>query len=453
MKTIGLDFGTHQTKVCLCDQQGVAKSYTFLQFPNAEGEESLVLPSLVEIDNNGRLHYGYVSNQCKGEAHFYFKGKSIGQEVVWSTPVQDEVYYTIWYIAYILFNLEDLYQQDFSIQMGAPMDSEHIEKVQQQATRILLSAYRLVEKVFKNDKKKFLDTPIKELKSLTEIVPFSKEQKNEYAILVFPEAYANLLPLLNQGKIEKGGINMLVDIGGGTTDVSFFNTLTRAKDQHSDLVVFHYCSIAKGLNYLTHKEDMQMLQIEPKKRKNRDLSDLLKSMIEGPTYENVQPDLNVSDSTEIDKQRKSIWRMELEDLVHGVIQEMFYHCPDRSDFTRASFEEALRDRLLQYAGGGSAFSPLCTALGRKNDYHVFSKVRTTKKTNLDLSKITNDARLVEKFLPVLSTAFGLAEPQKGDSVTVSSIKALFPEPPEPSWRNYSSTDDIDDAVKAPPRWV
>lgn len=48
-----------------------------------------------------------------------------------------------------LFDLEDIFGQNFVIQMGAPTDSSHILIAKQIATRIIASAYKLVEDVLK----------------------------------------------------------------------------------------------------------------------------------------------------------------------------------------------------------------------------------------------------------------------------------------------------------------
>ena len=65
--------------------------------------------------------------------------------------------------------------------------------------------------------------------------------KEEYGLLVFPEAYACLNPLISQGKLATG-MSLMIDIGGGTTDISFF-TIENNKPQ-----VYDFYSINKGLN-------------------------------------------------------------------------------------------------------------------------------------------------------------------------------------------------------------
>ena len=65
--TVGLDFGTHQTKICIEDASNPAqKIYEFYEFDTLEGNKSVFLPSIVQINNDDTLSYGYVDeNQCK----------------------------------------------------------------------------------------------------------------------------------------------------------------------------------------------------------------------------------------------------------------------------------------------------------------------------------------------------------------------------------------------------
>ena len=47
MITVGLDFGTHQSKVCAEYKQGVELSYTFFTFPDTTGKHQYTLPSII----------------------------------------------------------------------------------------------------------------------------------------------------------------------------------------------------------------------------------------------------------------------------------------------------------------------------------------------------------------------------------------------------------------------
>lgn len=61
MRTVGLDFGTHQTKICVgeaIDKRNF--TYEFLSFKDLDGNESYMLPSVVQINEDGTLSYGFV---------------------------------------------------------------------------------------------------------------------------------------------------------------------------------------------------------------------------------------------------------------------------------------------------------------------------------------------------------------------------------------------------------
>lgn len=69
---IGLDFGTHQTKICVQrtpDEGHGEPNYEFFQFPDLQGKEQYFLPSVIQINKDDTLSYGYVNpNLLKPES-------------------------------------------------------------------------------------------------------------------------------------------------------------------------------------------------------------------------------------------------------------------------------------------------------------------------------------------------------------------------------------------------
>ncbi len=65
--TVGLDFGTHQTKVCIEDASNPAqKIYEFVEFTDLKGNTSVLLPSIVQINQDDTLSYGFTDEgKCK----------------------------------------------------------------------------------------------------------------------------------------------------------------------------------------------------------------------------------------------------------------------------------------------------------------------------------------------------------------------------------------------------
>ena len=347
--TVGLDFGTHQTKLCIEDKADINNPiYSFFPFEDLEGKKNIILPSIIQINKDNTLSYGFVDKEkCKYGKKFFIgctpkfpqridvpeepilpeppipaillqnpprnpaeairfktnydraKKSYDTQLVLWKQRTQAQkqkherqvkemekayqnelkewykwqnssqtnhrliyryfkqstfsdykwncyqssTYLSVWYLSYIIFHLEAKYGQDFAIQMGIPTGSDNFEQKKQKAVSLLLTAYHLVEEVFQGDIQTFLATPIHELESLTTFVQYSSEKKFEFGLLVFPEAYAGLKSLTSQKKIESG-MSLMVDIGGGTTDITFF-TIENEKPK-----IYDYSSIPFGLNFI-----------------------------------------------------------------------------------------------------------------------------------------------------------------------------------------------------------
>ena len=63
MITVGLDFGTHQSKICIESKQGVELSYNFYKFADEKGKMRYTLPSIIRIEKDDRLSYGYLEKR------------------------------------------------------------------------------------------------------------------------------------------------------------------------------------------------------------------------------------------------------------------------------------------------------------------------------------------------------------------------------------------------------
>ena len=64
--TIGIDFGTHQSKVCIETVPEVNikdRFYSFYEFETPKGEKTLFLPSVVQVNNDRTLSYGFVDEK------------------------------------------------------------------------------------------------------------------------------------------------------------------------------------------------------------------------------------------------------------------------------------------------------------------------------------------------------------------------------------------------------
>ncbi len=156
----------------------------------------------------------------------------------------DPMLVSIWYLCYVFFDLDKEYgTQYLTVCMGTSSGRSNWQKNKEKATQIILTVYDLIENVFNHDREKFLAATLDELKSVTKIKDFSQAAKEANQIYVFPEAYANLNPLAKLKRFGVG-VNAVVDIGGGTTDISIF-----VVHPEEDVVkIFDYESIPYGVN-------------------------------------------------------------------------------------------------------------------------------------------------------------------------------------------------------------
>lgn len=390
--TVGLDFGTHQSKLCVERKDGAELGYSFFKFPDTRGVLKYTLPSIIQINSNGLMDYGYVNKKSDGKIVRYFKQATFTTSNKDLTK-EDATLYSIWYLSYILFDLEDKFGQDFTIQMGVPTDGSHLDTQRQLAVSILLSAYNLVEVIFANDKNNFLQTPVDVLEDMTEIIPYSKDKNDEYGILVFPEAYACLMPLVSSSKIS-GGMSLMVDIGGGTTDISFF-TIEEDKrnSKNNKLRVYDFKSINKGLNFLTNASLLS---------------------------DNERTDSNIKNSSELVTSAINIFKGDINNICSSLRGRLYKEFKIQGDLPDESFDRALKNRPIVYTGGGSSFSIL------RQGYHGFKDVIHISQKNWKTSVIEDLSTIVSLDLcPILSTAYGLSISRPNDKIICEPFRDLF----------------------------
>lgn len=392
MKTVGLDFGTHQTKICVEERNGMETHYSFHKFFDNHNHQHYTLPSLICICPDGRLKYGFIDNVKDCSIKRYFKQAAFLDVNSLHMKLWESVRYSIWYLAYILFDLEEKYGKEFTIQMGAPSDSNGIDDKKAIAVSLLASAYRLVEDIFEN-KDAFLNSKYDELLEKTEIVRCSDRVKRDYGILVFPEAYACLMPLIGRGKISYG-MNLVIDIGGGTTDISFF---TIEKDENSDKYhpqVYDFFSINEGLNYLT----------------NNDYS----------THTNLDEMMDFFNEKRIIPKRKDSYFKDIDRVCLRLMDALKWEWKLQTELNMNRLHEQLKDRPIIYTGGGSTIKKLHkTYMGFKEPHNITYNEWQSK--NFDDKSIFED----ENLCPILSTAYGLSISVSNDNIEKKPFRDIF----------------------------
>lgn len=457
---VGLDFGTHQTKICIQrkpDEGHGIPEYEFFQFTDLKGEEQYFIPSVVQINKDDTLSYGYADpndekkslsmprheiiepvdeTRIDEDAHDlyskysaedtiddeglealvkmlakkyvidrrlykerseaalkkyeeemaaynreknvfrYFKQATFA-EYPWDCKLSSTLL-CIWYLAFIIFLLEDRYPDGFAINMGVPTDDRSYKEKRELATRVILTAYHLVEVVYKKDLRLFLKEKVQDLLAKTEMLPFSEEEKEYNRINIFPEAYASLIGLTSRGKLSEG-MSINADIGGGTTDISFFIVRDRVPK------IYKYWSISRGLNYLAELSGFDYSE-----------KDFLK---------NVHQEI-------IDKfNRKKL------EIIYN-LETQLVELVRKSGILRSNLFQALKDRIVVYNGGGSTYREISTSISRFTDVKVAD-------AELWAEEIIKDKKKVGKFFNLLTTAYGLSVSEDDSQVYLCDFDKLL----------------------------
>ena len=296
---------------------------------------------------------------------------------------------TVLYLAYIIFRLEERFGMDFSIQMGIPASKDTFNRLKPLASGYLIQAIRLVEDIFQNDFEKFLATPYEELLSMIPKYEYSEDLKMQYGLIILPEAYAALRSLTANSRIPRG-MSIMLDMGGGTTDISFF-----VIEDNGEPHIYHFESIAKGLNFFLEYEDRHSFRtIDFSKKK--ELEDVPKDV-----FNNAFKEFKGNIDTVIKN---------LTDFLH---QDTISR-----GFMKSAFRDAVQNRPAIYTGGG------CYDNRMRKPIFDFSDVKYIDKNILGIPNVVEENRITIPY-SLMATAFGLSIQRLDDEIEVSKKEDLF----------------------------
>ena len=473
---IGLDFGTHQTKICvqhIPDEGHGESKYEFFTFNDLNGKKNYFLPSVVQLNNDNTLSYGYVDTRKirqKGpkpqwvepmiESDFNLVNvvKELYNKYAQKDNVPEDIYILekmlnvrknhlkkveekkredawnqyqaqlktfeedvnvfryfkqatfidsawnmkipcqtvcVWYLAYVIFLLEDKFGTDFSINMGVPADDKTFHTKKVLALEILASAYNLVENVFQNDKEAFLRSTLDELNEKTVFIKYNPQFGEDYFFInIFPEAYASLIGLTSRGKLATG-MSLMADVGGGTTDISFFTI------QKGLPVIYKYWSIPRGLNYIAEKSGFDYAEGNFSKLANEEIVE------------------------KYNRKKLEIVNLLIKELIRKISIETIVSVKD--------LLKALDNRILVYSGGGSTYRFLNTEISSFTDVKVID-ASIWREENIE------DKHIVSKLCELLTTAYGLSLCKDDSDVKLMPLSSIFSGLPKKTHKYFNEID-------------
>ena len=331
---------------------------------------------------------------CERNLFRYFKQATLA-EYPWHGKYDSKIL-CVWYLAYIIFLLEDIYPDGFAVNMGVPTDDKTFQQKRELGTQILISAFHLVEDVYKRDLRLFLKEKISNLLKKTVIPEFSEEEKEIYRINIFPEAYASLIGLTSRGKLSEG-MSINADIGGGTTDISFFIVKDKVPK------IYKYWSVPRGLNYIAEMSGF-----------NYSEKDFLK---------NARQEV-------IDKYNRK------KDEVVYILTTKLIELVRARGYQKSNLLNALRDRVLVYNGGGSTYPEISKPI------YLFTDVKIAN-AELWEEEIVKDKNKVSKLFNLLTTAYGLSVPEYDNEVELCDFDNLLaPNNLDTNYDTYEIDKDV-----------
>lgn len=320
----------------------------------------------------------------------YFKIALFSKDAAWDGDISPKLLST-WYLTYVLFCIFADYPDELSFQMGIPesIGDSYANTQKKNAEDVFYTAYRLY-KLFVT-KERFLAASVEDLKSITVFDDFEIDYSQGSQVLVLPEAFAGLLTITQQGKIDIG-MTLLVDIGGGSTDISLFNVISNRQGVVPN--ISRIISIHHGLNYIysLYKETHYEMGME----------EIRKLFVKNPSAF---------------KEEIELFRKELT----SIVKDQIYHPLVKAALKKGISEERLLpivvDRPVIYTGGGGVFDVFHKKVFR------FSEPISVSKDLLSLKNIT-EKRITDDELSILSVAYGLSIPQVREPV-MTPLTQLF----------------------------
>lgn len=327
----------------------------------------------------------------------YFKQAAFTSTLKWEKSEIPADTLSIWYLTYLLLmvrryvkeRFNEIFEESVSVQMGVPsgLNDNVSRAIHYRGLRFLVAARHLMGSF--DAPEDLCKLPYEDLLAMTKDTAGDVlSEADLYGFVAIPEAYAGLQSLTYSQRLSRGNMHLLVDIGGGTTDIVFFTIDEARMPSIHTVQSFH-----KGLNYILEQ------------------------------YVDEYPDVTMGEAqellrTNIDRFQSAIsvysseLRRELNSLIDHVVHEFNSEMVGTAIST-SRLVEAMMGRPIVYCGGGSIFPNMRIA------HHFFSDKRLINKDTLNIPNLLNRG-LDPVMYTILATSYGLSIPMIEEIKTIDA---------------------------------
>jgi len=351
-----------------------------------------------EIEETFRKDYAYwENNKYEPRLLRYFKQAAFTNTLQWDKEEIPADTLSIWYLTYLLLyvkryvreRFDEVFEESVSVQMGVPSGlNDNVSRfIHFRGQRMLVAARHLMEHFSSPEEICEIPYPI-----LMDMTKYSEgdvvQEAEQFGFVVIPEAYAGLQSLTYSRRLSRGNMHLLVDIGGGTTDIAFFTIDESLLPSIHTVESFH-----KGLNFV-----------------------LERYMEENPTVSMGEAQELLRSDTGRFKTFIPIYTAELRKEINYIIEHVIREFNEEAvgtDLSTSRLVEAMINRPIVYCGGGSVYENMRIA------HHYFSDRRLIDKNALGIPNLIN-RQLPASLYTILATAYGLSIPTTEDIKTVDA---------------------------------
>lgn len=322
----------------------------------------------------------------------YFKIATFSKRYEWKQKISPKIV-SAWYLTFVLFHLYEKYDELSPVQMGIPQsigDKALSDWQIKNAEDVFYQALRLYRHF--GSLSSFQKAKVEELLELTAFEPFEPDYDKDPGLLMLPEAFASLVPITKDGKISQG-MTLLLDIGGGSTDISLFNVIPKRNKEYLPNIS-HIISYHHGLNHVfrMYSNDHIGVSIE-------DVRALFEKHPEKLTPYVQEFESNIVKLIDTD--------------IYRPLMKAAEECG--ADVKRFSLD--LIKRPVIFTGGGGVYEVF------HNKIHTFYEPLSVADDLLSLKSISNK-NVTQTELSILSVAYGLAN-SIGREPVMTPLKELF----------------------------